>query len=173
MEKVTGLNSNEYVPYQKMYLDLVEEVGVIEQLKTSLSELETFFNTLPDEKLNFTYEKGKWTIKELLLHIIDTERIFQYRALRFAREDKTELPGFSENEYVAAVDVSKRTLTSLLNEYRVVRLSTISLFETFSNEELLRIGIASGFTTSVRAIAYLLIGHQRHHINIIKQRYLI
>lgn len=173
MEKVIGLNSNEYVPYQKMYLDLVGEGEIVEQLNTSLLELEAFFNTVPDDKLNFKYAKDKWTVKELLLHIIDTERIFQYRALRFVREDKTELPGFSENEYIKAVDVSKRTLDSLLNEYKWVRMSTICLFETFNQEELLRLGVASGFTTSVRAIAYLLIGHQRHHINIIKQRYLI
>lgn len=170
--KTISLNTNEYVAYQKMYLDLVEAEQIVTLLEQSLNEFTILINGLSDEKLNYAYQEGKWTIKELILHMIDTERIFQYRALRFAREDKTMLPGFSENDFVPFSKANSRTRESLLEEYRVVRESTIALYKSFSDEVLLIVGNSSGGTMSVRALGYLIVGHQTHHVNIIQERYL-
>lgn len=167
------LNDNEYVPYQRIYLDLVSNNPLISSLEDTLQEFVAFFKGIDTEKLNYSYQEGKWTIKELMLHVVDTERIFQYRALRFARADKTDLAGFSENDFVSNSNSSGRSLTSLLNEFTTLRKSTISLFESFSEETLLKIGVSGGNTMSVRAAGYLIIGHQKHHVNIVKQRYLI
>lgn len=170
--KTIKLNSNEYVPYQKMYLDLVENKPLVASLEASLNDFIAFFEAIPDDKLSFAYKEGKWTIKEVLLHMIDTERIFQYRALRFAREDKTMLPGFSENDFVPYSNANSRSKESLLKEYKAVRLSTIALYETFSDENLKIVGNSSGGAMSVRGLGYLIVGHQIHHVNIIKERYL-
>jgi len=170
---VLTLNVNEYVSYQRIYLDLVPNKPLIDTLEDALQEFVAFFNGIDAEKLNHSYQEGKWTIKELMLHVVDTERIFQYRALRFARADKTDLPGFSENDFVSNSNANDRSLISLLDEFVVLRKSTISLFETFSEDTLLKIGISGGNTMSVRAAGYLIIGHQKHHVNIVKQRYLV
>jgi len=170
---ISTLNVNEYVPYQKLYLDLVPEMFLVGALEGSLLEFVSFFRGIDAKKLNYSYQEGKWTIKELMLHVIDTERIFQYRALRFARGDKTDLPGFSENEFVANSNANARSLVSLLDEFVRLRKSTISLFESFSEDTLLKIGGSGGDTMSVRAAGYLIIGHQKHHVNIVKQRYLV
>ena len=155
-----SLNVNEFVPYQKMYLDLVTDIPVISSLQLSLEEFTVFFETIPLDKFSYAYKEGKWTINEVLLHMIDTERIFQYRALRFAREDKTMLPGFSENDFVPHSNANSRTKASLLAEFKAVRLSTIHLYQSFSSEKLLIVGNASGGTMSVRALGYLIVGHQ-------------
>ena len=167
------LHTNEYVPYQKLYLDLVPNKPLISVLEVALQEFIVFFKGIDVEKLSYSYQEGKWTIKELMLHVIDTERIFQYRALRFARADKTDLAGFSENDFVSTSNANGRDLTSLLNEFVTLRKSTISLFESFSTDALLTIGVSGGNTMSVRAAGYLIVGHQKHHINIVKQRYLV
>jgi len=166
------LKIEEYVPYQKMYLDLVKEGSIVSSLEESMFEFVTFFKSIEEEKLDSSYQDGKWTLKELILHIIDTERIFQYRALRFARNDKTNLPGYDENFYVHNSNASSRNLVSLLNEYTAVRSSTISLFNSFNEKTMLVIGNSGEYTTSVRAIAYIILGHQVHHVNIVKERYL-
>jgi uncharacterized damage-inducible protein DinB len=170
--KTISLNTNEYVAYQKMYLDLVEAEQIVTLLDRSLKDFVGFINGLPDDMLNYAYQEGKWTIKELILHMIDTERIFQYRALRFSRDDKTILPGFSENDFVSYSNANSRTKESLLAEYRAVRESTIVLYKTFSDEVLLIVGSSSGGTMSVRGLGYLIVGHQAHHVNVIKERYL-
>lgn len=167
------LNINEYVPYQKIYLDLVPDTPLIKALEDTLQEFVVFFKGIDTEKLSYSYQEGKWTIKELMLHVIDTERIFQYRALRFARVDKTDLAGFSENDFVATSNAGGRDLPSLLDEFVTLRKSTISLFESFSEDALLKIGVSGGNTMSVRAAGYLIIGHQKHHINVVKHRYLV
>lgn len=167
------LNANEYVPYQKIYLDLVPNTSLINAFEDALQEFVVFFKGIDVEKLSYSYKEGKWTVKELMLHVIDTERIFQYRALRFARADKTDLAGFSENDFVATSNANGRNLTSLLDEFVTLRKSTISLFESFSADTLLKIGVSGGNTMSVRAAGYLIIGHQKHHVDIVKQRYLV
>jgi len=172
MNTVT-LSVNEYVPYQKLYLDLVPDTPLINALEDALQGFVVFFKGIDAEKLSYSYQEGKWTIKELMLHVIDTERIFQYRALRFARADKTDLAGFSENDFVSTSNANDRDLPSLLDEFVTLRKSTISLFETFSEDTLLKIGVSGGDAMSVRVAGYLIIGHQKHHVNIVKQRYLV
>lgn len=167
------LNVNEYVPYQRIYLDLVPNKPLMNALEDALQGFILFFKGIDVEKLSYSYQEGKWTIKELILHVIDTERIFQYRALRYARADKTDLAGFSENDFVSTSSANGRDLTSLLGEFVALRKSTITLFESFSEDVLLKIGISEGNTMSVRAAGYLIIGHQKHHISIVKQRYLV
>lgn len=167
------LKAEEYVPYQIMYLNLVQDKPIVASLEDSLTEFVAFFSSIHEGKLDFSYQEGKWTIKELILHIIDTERVFQYRALRFSRNDKTNLPGYDENFYVPNSKANNRDLASLLNEYKAVRNSTIALFSSFGEEEMLVIGNSEKNTMSVRAIAYIVLGHQTHHINIVKERYLI
>ena len=131
-----------------------------------------FFKTIPVFKHEFQYALEKWTIKDIILHLIDAERIFTYRALRIARNDKTELPGFEENDYVVTANANNREYESLLAEYETVRNASISLFETFTSEDLFRLGTASNNSVSVRAIGYILLGHELHHKNVILERYL-
>jgi len=166
------LKVEEYVPYQKMYLDLVSDKLIVDSLESSMSEFIIFFNSISEKKLDFSYQNGKWTLRELMLHMIDTERIFQYRALRFSRNDKTNLPGYDENFYVSNSNASNRNLVSLLNEYTAVRNSTVVLFNSFNENTMLILGNSGENTMSVRAIAYIILGHQIHHINIVKERYL-
>jgi len=170
---VEFLKAEEYVPYQKMYLDLVEDRPIVVSLGESMNEFTTFFSSIKEDRLSFSYQEGKWTIKELMLHMIDTERVFQYRALRFSRNDRTSLPGYDENLYVPNSNANNRSLTSLLEELTAVRNSTIALFNSFDEEILLIIGNSDGNTMSVRAVGYVILGHQIHHINIVKERYLI
>lgn len=132
----------------------------------------SFFRSIPPEKENYRYAEGKWTPKDILLHLIDAERIFAYRALRIARNDKTALPGFEENDYVIEANAEERSMESLLEEYFDVRKATISLFLSFSADALKRLGEASGFSVSVRAIGYIILGHEKHHANVIIERYL-
>jgi hypothetical protein len=124
------------------------------------------------DKFDYRYAEGKWTIKEIIQHLIDCERIFSYRALRFSRNDKTPLPGFDEDSYNENTAGNLRSLQDLLTELAVVRQSTLSLFKSFSQEQLLRIGNASDKEISVRAIGFIILGHQKHHQHIFQQRYL-
>ena len=133
---------------------------------------EAFLNAIPKDKLEYRYAEGKWTVKEIIQHIIDTERIFAYRALRVARNDKTALPGFEENDYALTGNANARTLESLLAEYKAVRQATIALFNSFSDDMLKHIGTASNSPISARAIGFIIIGHEAHHCNVIKERYL-
>ena len=166
------LNS-EYPMYAEMYMKLVVKDGsLIEQLKLSLDKTKTLINSLSNEQADYRYEKNKWSIKEVMVHIVDDERIFGYRALSFARNDKTNLPGFEQDYYNTYADASERTIGNIMDEYEALRLSTISLFKGFSERALKRIGIANGNQTSVRALGYHILGHDLHHIHIIEDRYL-
>jgi uncharacterized damage-inducible protein DinB len=124
------------------------------------------------DKFDYQYAEGKWTIKEIIQHLIDSERVFSYRALRISRNDKTPLPGFDENDYVSNSNGKERSLQSLLTEMAVVRQATLSLFNSFSQEQLTKIGIASNKEVSVRAIGFIIIGHQKHHQKVFSERYL-
>ena len=165
---------NEYAPYFEQYIQLVskDEKSIIENLEVSQKEFERLLRNVREEKQSFMYTEGKWTLKELIQHIIDTERIFCYRALCFARNDKTALPGFDQDIFVDNSFANTRDYNELLDEMKTLRESTIQLFKSFSEDVLLRIGIGSGSNMSVRAIGYLFSGHQIHHLNIIEERYL-
>jgi uncharacterized damage-inducible protein DinB len=128
--------------------------------------------SLPEEKLLFRYAAGKWTIKEILQHLVDDERIYAYRALRFARNDETELPGFEQDDYALYSGANGRDIVDILKEFAAVRRATISLFEGFDRAALQRAGVADGKVMSVRAAAYHIAGHELRHLNIIRERYL-
>ena len=134
---------NEFAPYFEQYMQLVskEEKSIIENLVASQKVFDDVLRNLPVEKHNFSYAEGKWTIKELIQHIIDTERVFSYRALCFARNDNTSLPGFDQDVFVENDNANDRNYYDLLNEMEVLRKSSIQLFKSFSDEALLRVGV--------------------------------
>lgn len=170
--KLDQLPINEYPDFYAGYLETLENVQLLEDLEISLHEFIRFVQNIPMDKFDYRYDKDKWTIKEIIQHLIDCERIFSYRALRFSRNDKTELPGFDENSYAENTAGNLRTIQDLLTELAVVRQSTLSLFKSFSQEQLTRTGVASNKEISVRAIGFIIMGHQKHHQNIFQQRYL-
>ncbi len=124
------------------------------------------------DKFDYRYAEGKWKIKVILQHLIDAERIFAYRALRFARNDQTPLASFEEDDYAIQADGSRRSIQDLLTEVAVVRQATLSLFKSLTQQELLRIGVASGKPRSVRALGFVIIGHQNHPRGVFEERYL-
>lgn len=171
--KPSDLNTNEYASYYGTYIGQVsEEYTLTEELEFSVHRLIKFVQNIPMDKFDYRYAQGKWTIKDILQHLIDAERIFAYRALRFARNDKTPLASFEENDYVDEAGANKRSIQDLLSELAVVRQATLSLFKSFSAEELMRNGIASNNPMSVRALGFVIIGHQNHHQRIFQERYL-
>lgn len=166
------LLEGEYNRYYQPYLDALGKVELLKFMQEQLTSFNEFIVAIPDEKLNYSYGKDKWTLAEVLLHILDTERIFQYRALRFGRNDKTELPGFDQDIYVPNCIASERTTKEIQIEFESVRQSSITLFKSFTDIELKRIGTASGSPMSVRALGFLICGHLKHHQNILMERYL-
>lgn len=166
------INKNEYAPFYENYINLAKGLASTEDFIAQMNKTVAFFEAIPKEKLDYRYQPEKWSIKDILLHLIDCERIFQYRALRIARKDKTPLPGFDEDEYAREANALARSLESLINEYKMVRNATFSLFENFTAGHLLLVGNASGKDVSVRAIGKIILGHELHHIEIIKERYL-
>ena len=167
-----NLQSNEYASYQMNYIKLVPDQNIIKGLINQKAEMSHFFKSVPIFKQEYRYADDKWTIKDLILHLIDAERIFSYRALRIARNDTTLLPGFDENDFVVNANANEREFESLLKEFNSVRKATISLFESFSDSDLLKVGNASNASVSVRGIGYCILGHELHHKNIIIERYL-
>jgi uncharacterized damage-inducible protein DinB len=173
MKRIEKPGEGEYAPYTIMYIGLLPDDGlVLKYLEENLKTTEDLILSLPEEKLTYRYAEGKWTIKEILVHITDDERIYAYRALRFARNDKTELPGFDQDDYAIHSGANERDVTEILKEFATVRNATISLFEGFDRKALVRAGVADGKIMSVRAAAYHIAGHEMRHINIIKERYL-
>lgn len=171
--KPSQLQPSEYASYYGNYIAQVsEEYTLIEELEISLHRFIKFVQNIPMDKFDYRYAEGKWTIKDIIQHIIDAERVFAYRALRFARNDKTALPGFEENDYVAEANSGKRTIMELLTELSAVRHATLLLFKSFNSEQMLRSGIASNNPMSVRALGFVIIGHQNHHQKIFEERYL-
>lgn len=168
---ITHLSKEEYPPYFQVYLDLVEE-DILMELKNQFLSYPSFLLNIPKEKELYRYGPDKWTIKEVIGHNTDTERVLAYRALCIARNEKANLPGFDEDAYVAATDFNARDMSELINDFEITRMSTISLFNSLSPLELKRIGTASQKHVSVRALFYFIIGHIRHHKNILKERYL-
>jgi hypothetical protein len=166
------LKPGEYSNFYKNYIDKSTSLDIVDGLKENLISVQSFYSSLPQEKHDFAYAEGKWTIKDVLLHVIDSERIFAYRALRLGRQDKTPLMGFEQDDYIVSANANNRSFSSILEEYTFVRQSSIALFESFDLTALKQIGEASGFPVSVRALGYILTGHENHHIQIIKERYL-
>jgi DinB superfamily len=158
--------------YFKKYVDQVDGDDFLNVLEETLPKTVAFLRSIPTTKWDFRYADGKWSVKEVLLHIIDTERIMAYRALRIARNDKTPLSGFEQDDYIPFVDAENRSPESLLEEYKAVRKASIELFRYFNNEMLNRIGTASGNAFSVRALGFVIAGHEAHHLKILKEKYI-
>ncbi len=171
--KKKELQSSDYAAYYKgYYAQLDEEAELMTLLEEGNAEFNSLLKDIPHDKLSFAYGETKWTVAEALIHIIDTERIFQYRALRFGRNDTTPIPGFEQDDYVPASNAAARDKESLLKEFLAVRSSTIALFASFNLDTLRLLGTASGVPMSVGAIGFLISAHQKHHSMIIRDRYL-
>ncbi len=160
-----------YPPYFFNYIKLVDENDVKEALANQTELAETFFNSVPEEKYDYKYAEGKWSIKEALQHIIDTERVFTYRSLAFSRKDINILPSFDDKSYAVNANGGQREWRDLVDEFLAVRKSTQLLFNSFSPEQLDSLGKASDYQMNANAMGYTIAGHLIHHINIIKERY--
>jgi hypothetical protein len=164
--------SNEYGTFYAGYISLVPEENLHMLLSSSIEELEDQLCLLSEDQAMWQYAPEKWTIAQVLQHLIDTERIFSYRALCIARGENQKLPGFNEEEYARMSSTHIRALADLKNEFIHLRKSVVYFFMGLNDEALVRIGIASEAAVSVRALAYMMIGHSRHHFHILKERYL-
>lgn len=154
------------------YINQVPEDDMMTAMKKQADTFLTFLQNIPADKRHYRYAESKWTIQELLLHILDAERIFAYRALRFARKDATPLPGFEENDYAANSKWENRNWDDLVEEFRVVRRSSEILFGSFDQAQLEAEGTSGGRSIYVLAIGFVISGHINHHIKILKERYL-
>ncbi|MGN6568064.1 MAG: DinB family protein [Flavipsychrobacter sp.] len=162
----------EYAAYALNYISLVPDERVLYHLWQNNNALNELIAAQPEEKLNKGYAAGKWTLKELIVHVADTERIFAYRALCIARGEQGMLPGFDENAYSAASNAQSRSIENIMAEYNSVRQASMALLAGLADEVFLNIGNANNVPVSVRALAYQIAGHEMHHMNIIKERYL-
>jgi uncharacterized damage-inducible protein DinB len=163
----------DFQKYIQRYLDLIPSENWLEELKKTGEQTVELYAQLSEEQSSFAYAEGKWTMKELLLHLSDTERVFQYRILAFLRSDQNELPGFDEELYASQSFANERTVSSLLEEYQLIRKSSQVLLETAHLSALKNVGTANGNQISAETIGKLIVGHNVHHLNIIKERYLV
>lgn len=168
----TRPDATEHHPYYGKYIALVPEDDAIRALESQMSDALALLRTIPEAKGDHRYAPDKWTIKEVIGHLIDGERVFAYRALRFARKDQTPLPGFDENTYVPAGGFGRFTLADLASEWETVRRSNLALFRRLDSEAWTRRGVANDSPVSVRALAFIIAGHGRHHVAILRERYL-
>jgi len=164
--------SNENPSYYNRYIELIKSEDILAVLENQNQEMHGLLSRIGEEAAGFRYAPEKWSIKEVIGHVIDVERIFAYRALRFARNDKTPLAEFEEDNYVKNANFDSRTLIDLGDEFRIVRESTLSMFTSFKDEIYNRVGTASGFNFTVRAIPFIIAGHEIHHRKIIQEKYM-
>jgi hypothetical protein len=163
----------EYAPFHETYISKVPPRGTAKGLlKSSFKETQALLSALPETTGDHAYAPGKWTIKQVLIHCIDTERVFAYRTLSFLRGDSAALPGFNQDHWMEAVSVDGRSIKDLLKEWKAVRDNTLFLLAQCSEAQSRQTGIASGFKVSVRAYFYIIVGHHLHHLGILKERYL-
>lgn len=170
--KASDLLSSEFNPYYETYIKLTDNQLLIDGLRDGVVETIKFLESIPFDTLEYKYADGKWTVKEIIRHIIDTERIFAYRALRFARNDRTGLPGFNQDDYILPSRANDFSFQILLEEYKSNRMSTISMFSSFTDDMLKIVGEASNNPMSARAAGFIIVGHEIHHCNVIRERYL-
>ena len=165
--------THEFDPYYNAYISLIEGDDVLPIVETQSAELRALFSRMPEEKGTFAYADGKWTIKEVLSHLIDGERIFAYRILRISRGDETPIEGFEQDGYIENSNANNRSFSELLDEFDLQRRSNMLLVNNLSAEAAKRRGTASEKSISVRALVYIMAGHVRHHVRILKERYLV
>lgn len=163
--------ADEYGEFYQGYIDLVTEPNVLQMLIKQGQELYALTQKLTPEEAAHRYEKGKWSVKEVIGHLVDTERIMAYRALCISRGETTSLPGYDHDAYVENAHFNERSLQSISTEYDALRNSNISLFNSFTEEQALRKGTANGVTVSVRALAHIIAGHERYHLNSLEEKY--
>ena len=170
--KKSSLPKEAYNQFYGTYLSVLDDSNLKDLLCSGKKEFVKFIENIPEEKLHSSYALGKWTIAEVILHIIDAERVFQYRALRFLRNDKTPLPGFDQDLFVEYSNANTRSKESLITEYKAVRDASINLFTNLNNDDLNRTGIASNIKWTVATLGLVISGHQKHHQIIMTNRYL-
>lgn len=163
---------NEYLAYYGRYIDGVPDGELLVLLRDQLAETEALLREFTGARADHRYAPDKWSVKEVVGHMTDAERIFAYRALRFARGDRTPLPGFDENAFVRGANFAARALPEIAGEFRSVRMASITLFAGLSEEALMRRGVANEAEVTVRALAWIIAGHERHHAKILRERYL-
>lgn len=163
---------NDFPEYYRRYIEKVIDKDILNYFSEQKNIVVNFFASIDEEKSKYRYAENKWSIRQILGHLCDSERIFMTRALKFARNEKQSLPGFEENEYVDSANFNELSLELLINDFVKMRESHISLFKTFNDEILDRKGIANNTEYSVSSVLFIMAGHVDHHINIIKERYL-
>lgn len=161
--------SSDYIGY---YINLVHADDPVKALENQYHANLKILKLLSEEQGNFAYAEGKWTLKEVIGHLMDSERVFAYRALAFARGEKQNLPSFDENSYVVEADFNRLSLTDIIHAYKATREANLVLFKTFSEETLSKMGKANGKSLSVRALLFMMAGHELHHFNVIRTKYL-
>lgn len=171
--KISRPETDEFDSYYERYVSLVADGDIISSLKNQISETLDLLDKISREKADFRYAEGKWSVKELVGHIIDTERIFAYRALRIARGDKTPIEGYEQDDYVKNAEFAKCGLARLAEEFALVRRANVLMFQNLTESAWHRRGTANDKEISVRALAYITAGHEIYHVNILKERYLV
>lgn len=162
---------DEYPESYRSYIARVPKGDLLAHLARHIEDTRALLAPLPPEKARFRYAEGKWSVTEVVGHVTDAERIFAYRALRIARGDSTPLPGFDENAYVPAARFDRRPLAEVLDELAAVRAATLALLRSLDAEDFARRGVANGLTISARALAYVIAGHELHHLSVLRERY--
>lgn len=162
---------DEYAPYYGKYVSLIAEDDIVAALEKQPPEIVALLSTRKEADGDFRYAPGKWSVKEVLGHVIDTERVFSYRALRIARNDQTPMEGFEQDDYVKYGPFGQCNLAGLVEEFKSVRQATLTLFRGLDEAAWVRRGVANKNEVSVRAIAYIIAGHELHHRNILKEKY--
>ena len=162
----------EYDPYYERYISLVPEDDVINVLAHQRKELSHMFHGVSDSVGALAYQEGKWTVKEVLSHLIDGERMFAYRVFRIARGDKTPIEGFEQDGYIENSHANRRSISDLLEEFKLLRKANVMFFRNLKPDDWTRVGIANNVEISVRSLAWIMAGHIRHHATILKERYL-
>ena len=162
---------SEYAPYYQSYIGQVNESEILPVLRSQLDDLDLLLGKVAPERETYRYAESKWSIREIAGHLIDGERVFGYRAFCIARGESQNLPGFDQNEYILTATYDRIDLEDLLSEFRLVRLSNIAMFRTLDEEAWMRMGTANDNQVSVRALAFIMAGHVRHHMGVLRERY--
>lgn len=172
MKKISKPGFTEFALFYESYIERVDDsTSVLDQLKQSAKDVTALYKSLSEEQLHYSYAEGKWSMKDILMHMIDVERVFAYRAMRFARMDRTPLPFFDENEFAKNANADKINTTKLLKEYNACRNLTLAFFNNLNAKQMLHTGIASNCAMSVRACAWIILGHEMHHRGVMRERY--
>lgn len=165
-------NENDYAPYYKGYIKKINGDDILKILLDQTKECQNILNSFPEHKGDYSYAEGKWTVKQVIGHVMDTERVFTYRALCIARGETQPLQGFEQDDYVKSGKFESRNLFDLIYELRLLRESNLLLFKSFDEDMLNRRGTASGYEVTVNALLFMIAGHMQHHLDIIRERYL-